>query len=89
VLRTPVNEWLDPMKEAPSFEGAFLVSATPPIGKAPGRGTGEGGGVLTGRKKICVVTTPCPTRYLYNSAQSCEKKAITNYYRSQRMQTKR
>ena len=26
VLRTPVNEWLDPMKEAPSFEGAFLVS---------------------------------------------------------------
>ena len=26
VLRTPVNEWLDPMKEAPSNEGAFLVS---------------------------------------------------------------
>ena len=27
-------EWLDPMKEAPSNEGAFLVSTTPPIGKA-------------------------------------------------------
>ena len=26
VLRAPVNEWLGPMKEAPSFEGAFLVS---------------------------------------------------------------
>ncbi len=24
VLRTPVNEWLDPMKEAPSFEGLHL-----------------------------------------------------------------
>ena len=38
VLRTPVNEWLDPMKEAPSNEGASLVSETPPIGKAPGVG---------------------------------------------------
>ena len=27
------------MKEAPSFEGAFLVPATPPIGKVPGAGT--------------------------------------------------
>ena len=27
------NEWLDPMKEAPSNEGALLVSATLPIGK--------------------------------------------------------
>ena len=27
------NEWLDPKKEAPSNEGAILVSATPPIGK--------------------------------------------------------
>ena len=26
------------MKEAPSIEGAFLVSATPLIGKAPGIG---------------------------------------------------
>ena len=34
VLRTPVNEWLGPMKEAPSFEGAFLVSAIPPTEKA-------------------------------------------------------
>ena len=47
VLRTPVNEWLDPMKEAPLFEGAFLVSGTPHIGKAPGAGTGDGGGVLS------------------------------------------
>jgi len=29
VLRTPVNEWLGPMKETPSFKGVFLVSATP------------------------------------------------------------
>ena len=34
------------MKEAPSFEGAFLVSEAPPIGKAPGVGTGDGGGVV-------------------------------------------
>ena len=32
------------MKEATSNEVAFLVSATPPIGKAPGVGTGDGGG---------------------------------------------
>ena len=48
VLRTPVNEWLGPMKEAPSFEGAFLVSATPLIGKAPGVGTGDGEGMEAG-----------------------------------------
>ena len=42
VLRTPVNEWLDPKKEAPSFKGAFLVSATPPNRE------GIGGGVLVG-----------------------------------------
>ena len=48
VLRTPVNEWLGPMKEAPSNEGAFLVSATSPIGKAPGWGTGDGSGVVAG-----------------------------------------
>jgi len=24
VLRTPVNEWLDPMKEAPRLRGLFL-----------------------------------------------------------------
>ena len=40
VLRTPVNEWLDSMKEAPSFKGAFLVSVTPPSGPIPGWGTG-------------------------------------------------
>ena len=43
MLRTPVNEWLDPMKEAPSVEGAFLVSETPPSGRQKGRGTGDGG----------------------------------------------
>ena len=36
VLRTPVYEWLDPMKEAPSKEGAFLVPATPPSGRHRG-----------------------------------------------------
>ena len=36
------------MKEAPSFEGALLVSEAPPIAKAPGVGTGDGGGVPTG-----------------------------------------
>jgi len=33
------------MKEARSFEGAFLVSATPPSGRNRGWGTGDGGGV--------------------------------------------
>ena len=45
VLRPPVNEWLDPMKEAPSNEGAFLVPATPPSGRRRGWGTGDGEGV--------------------------------------------
>jgi|Marorgknorr_s2lv_3_1036020.scaffolds.fasta_scaffold06211_3 hypothetical protein len=31
------------MKEAPLFEGAFLVSETPPSGSHRGRGTGDGG----------------------------------------------
>jgi len=45
------------MKEAPSIEGAFLVSATPPIGKAPGVGYLEGRGIgsrsvkVTGRRQ--------------------------------------
>ena len=38
VLPTPVNEWLDPMKEAPSNEGAFLVSAAPPNREGIGAG---------------------------------------------------
>ena len=38
------HQRLGPMKEAPSFEGAFLVSATPSIGTAWGVGTGDGGG---------------------------------------------
>ena len=55
VLRTPVNEWLDPKKEAPSFEGASLVSETPPSGRHRGRGTGDGGGVVSGRTLVhCV-----------------------------------
>ena len=33
VLRTPVNEWLDPMKEAPSFEGASFISCAGNISK--------------------------------------------------------
>ena len=48
VIRTPVNEWLDSKKEAPSFEVAFLVSATPPSGRHRGQGTGDGGGVVAG-----------------------------------------
>ena len=39
VLRTPVNEWLDPMKEAPSNEGAFLFQVHPPSGRHGGVGT--------------------------------------------------
>ena len=33
VLRTPVNEWLDPMKEAPSFEGASFIFCAGNISK--------------------------------------------------------
>ena len=36
------------MIEAPSIEGAFLVSATLANRKAPGVGTGDGGGVVRG-----------------------------------------
>ena len=36
----------DTYTEAPSIAGAFLVSATPPIGKPRGWGTGDGGGVV-------------------------------------------
>ena len=35
------------LREAPSNEGASLVSATPPIGRALGSGTGDGGGVVS------------------------------------------
>ena len=35
MLRAPVNKFLNPKKEAPSNEGAFLVSATPHTEKAP------------------------------------------------------
>ena len=41
VLRTPVNEWLDPMKEAPSNEGLLLFQRDP-------HREGIGGGVLKG-----------------------------------------
>jgi len=34
----------DTYTEAPFIAGAFLVSATPPIGKLPGWGTGDGSG---------------------------------------------
>ena len=45
-------EWLDPIKEAPSNEGAFLVSATPPNGTAPGVGYLEGSGGLSRSVKV-------------------------------------
>jgi len=44
--RTRVNQWLCATRKAPSNEGAFLVSETPPLGSHRGRGTGDGGGVL-------------------------------------------
>jgi len=36
------------MKEAPSVEGAFLVSGICPIGKPRGWGTGDERGVVSG-----------------------------------------
>ena len=42
------HQRLGPMKEAPQNEGAFLVSATPHIGKPQGVGYLEGKGMLTG-----------------------------------------
>ena len=36
------HQRLDPMKEAPSNDGASLVSETPPSAKHRGRGTGDG-----------------------------------------------
>ena len=43
------DSWrFQPNGKAPSFEGAFLVSETPHIGKPPGWGTGDGGGVVSG-----------------------------------------
>ena len=47
VLRAPVNEWLGPMKEAPSFEGRFLFQR-PPIGKGLGAWYLEGMGMGAG-----------------------------------------
>jgi len=52
VLRTAVNECLDPMKEATSNDVAFLVSATPPptkhtrVGYVNGMGIGSRGGKI-------------------------------------------
>jgi len=45
VLGTPVNGWLDPMKEAPSVEGLFLFQRHPHQERHRGRGTGDAGGV--------------------------------------------
>ena len=42
------------MKEAPWFEGAFLVSATHPIGKAPGVGYLAGRGIGSRSVKVLV-----------------------------------
>jgi len=44
------------MKETPSIEGASLVSATPPIGKAPGVEYFEGRGIRSRSVKIHKVT---------------------------------
>ena len=54
VLRPPVNEWLGPMTEAPSFEGAFLVSAALPIGKPPGVGYFKDMGIGSRSVKVLV-----------------------------------
>ena len=59
------------MKEAPSNERAFLVSETPPIGKAPGAGYLEGRGIgsrsveVTGRRQSA--WWPKPWRRLWTS----------------------
>ena len=49
VPRTPVNEWLDPMKEAPLSRGGFSCFSATPTREATGGGYGEGGGVVSGR----------------------------------------
>ena len=48
------NQWLGPMKEAPSNERASLVYATPPIGKAPEVGYLEGMGIGSRSVKVLV-----------------------------------
>ena len=53
VLRTPVNGWLGPKKEAPSFEVASLVSETLPSGRHQGGVLVTVGDVLTGRFPSC------------------------------------
>ena len=58
VLRTPVNEWLGPMTEAPSVEGAFLVSVTPPSGSQGRWGTLRVGGSAAGASRY---TGPPPS----------------------------
>ncbi len=40
-----------PYERSPSFEGAFLVPSTSPIGKAPGRGTWKVGGSAAGASR--------------------------------------
>ena len=50
------NEWIGPMKEAPSVEGASLVSGTPPSGSPRGWGTGDGSGVVSLSGKISSAT---------------------------------
>ena len=37
------------MIQAPSNDGALLASMTPHVGKAQGRGTGDGGSVVAGQ----------------------------------------
>ena len=45
------------MLEATSSEVAFLVSATPTSGRRRGRGTGDGGGVVSG--PVAVLSLAC------------------------------
>jgi hypothetical protein len=54
MLRTPVNQWLGPKKEAPQTRD-FLIPATPPSGRHRGRGTGDDGGVVTGSVEVLVL----------------------------------
>ena len=61
VLRTPVNESLGPKKEAPQTRG-FSCFRDTPLGKAPGVGTGDGGGVVSEVEAGCEQITPSAIR---------------------------
>ena len=57
------DSWrFQPNGKAPSFEGAFLVPATPPSGRHRGWGTGNGGGVVSEVEAGCEQITPSEIR---------------------------